>query len=233
MKDTILRARLQHLGMHGRRANHITALLRDRIHPVAVVANVKLRDHYAGVNGMAGYEYDELSGLFSKIKKGVKKVGKAVGKGVKTVVKKASGVAAAVAPIVPAAGVIAVTGSLLKAKDKKKKIKKQQKQLSASLAAGGTVAVPTPVTYEAEGLARGIAATGGSVMTTDIMRAMLAEQGIGMNSPQAQQLLSEVAAQGVESTPEGPSALPSWVVPVGAAVAVALLLPSLMGGRRR
>jgi len=59
-----------------------------------------------------------------------------------------------------------------------------------------------------------------------ILQQLLAQNGVGMASPQAQGLVGQVATQGVQQTAYGPptgsgSSLPSWLIPGGIAAVVA------------
>jgi len=58
--------------------------------------------------------------------------------------------------------------------------------------------------------------------TAALMQQMLAAQGANLTSPSATQLLADIAANGVAASPNGPSSLPSWLIPAGVA-AVALI----------
>jgi hypothetical protein len=65
-----------------------------------------------------------------------------------------------------------------------------------------------------------------SATSGGILSQLLAQEGIGMSSPAAQGVVSQVAQQGVTQTAYGPPAgsgskLPSWVVPAGVAAVVA------------
>lgn len=61
-----------------------------------------------------------------------------------------------------------------------------------------------------------------------LLQQLLQQQGANFNSPGATQLLADIAANGVSATSQGPSSLPSWLLPVGLAGAalVTILLMS-------
>ena len=59
--------------------------------------------------------------------------------------------------------------------------------------------------------------------TAALLQQMLAAQGANMVSPSATQLLADIAANGVEASPQGPSSLPTWVVPVGIAAVIGVI----------
>lgn len=296
MLDTQLRARLIKLGMPASKASRTTALIRDRVHPVAVVALSKMQDHRRGAQGMSGYEYDEMAGLFKKalrrvkaplslarkavalaprpgnvlmmartpadilsdvgmgklnLKKAIKKIGKELKpknllheathplSHIKRSTRLSAPVLRVAAPIVTAINPLigaavtagAVAGTALEQQRKKKKLKAQ---LSQALAEGGTVPVPPVVTTEAEAVAADAINREEPIDTLSLMQQLLKQQGGGsLTSPEAQQLLSDVAAEGVETTTAGPSSLPSWLLPAAAAVfGLAIVLPHRGKGRR-
>jgi hypothetical protein len=63
--------------------------------------------------------------------------------------------------------------------------------------------------------------------TAGILQSLLSRQGTNMVSPESQQILSDVAAEGVEATPAGPSKLPGWVIPAGIGVGGLLLFMAM------
>lgn len=305
MKDTELRARLLRLGMTPDMADRTTALIRDKVHPVAAVAEYKMRDHLAGMSmlegmGLAGldpedavaaldeygYVVDGTSGLLKKVKKVAKKVVKTVGKA-----------AAVVAPVLPVAAVVAggvalatkskgggVDASMRSSKKtgkvpytsmspdqlaaekarvaaeiaRGKDVKQNSKNLanldilisnaqaaaqppapavpaisdvSSSVAPANAkrskkVRIPKTVDKAAGAVAAEAVQNGYPADTAALMQAMMAQQGTNMTSPQAQGVLQDVAAQGVEPTTAGPSSLPSWAIPAAiAAFGLAIVLP--------
>lgn len=243
MRDTELRNRLLELGMPARLADRTAAELRDRVHPVATVAALKVSDHLSGLAmqdaygtaGLAGYEVDPLSGLLKSIKKVAKKAVKAVGK-----------VASVVAPVVPVAAVVAVGAHLItKKKDKAEpaptvqtvveaapvptpaQAVKEQSALPIKRKVRKAVRVPAGTSREAAAVAAEAVQGGYPADTASLMQAMLAAGGTNMASPAAQAVLRDVATEGIIPTAEGPAALPGWVKPVGigvAALGVVLLL---------
>jgi hypothetical protein len=64
-----------------------------------------------------------------------------------------------------------------------------------------------------------------------LLQLLLAQQGANMTSPKATQLLADIAANGVAQTPQGPSSMPSWLLPVG--IAGAALLAILFIAKKR
>ena len=66
-------------------------------------------------------------------------------------------------------------------------------------------------------------------LTAGILRDLLARQGANFNSQPAQQIVADVAADGVEKTPAGPAAVPPYAWALGAGL-LALLI--LKGGKR-
>lgn len=59
--------------------------------------------------------------------------------------------------------------------------------------------------------------------TAALLQQLIAAQGANLTSPTASQLLADVAANGVAQTPEGPSSMPSWLLPVGIAAAIGVV----------
>jgi hypothetical protein len=294
MKDTELQSRLIKLGMPRDQASRTTAQIRDRIHPVAAVAAVQLREavainsHLAGL-GLSGMDIDDgtlgaLGGnLFKKIGQSLKKVVKTVAKvaavipgpwmipamaitaGAAVYDKKQAG-KKAIAKAATASGMttkdykLAVAAenaaskanaAMLKAnamppgKKKDKALAAAAKlaakaataatkagvTLSAQVAAGTTVVPPAVAASAADVVAASLQAAtasggAGAVSTTpaDFMQDQLAAQGMNFNSPAAQGVLNDVAAEGVEQTPAGPPA--DWIKPalIGAAALGALYL---------
>lgn len=252
MKDIELRSRLIDLGMSPARADGVTRQIRDVVHPVAVVAAEKMQDHAMGVLcaqqmpdvGMAGYELDQMSGLFKSVKKAVKKVGKTVG-------KVASKAATVLAPVVPYAAVAAAGIGVAKGIKSSKKAKKARKAETAAAAAAAAAAPPvdaaavpsveTPSSQLAQRnrarVPRKLVNTAGQVAAAAvqqgvpadpaaIMQALLANQGTNMVSPAAQSVVREVAQEGVEQTTAGPSSIPSWLLPaLAVGFGAAILLP--------
>jgi hypothetical protein len=223
-----------------------TAAAKMRDHGEALGAYMQ-----AGSAGLAGYETDELSGLLKKIKKGVKKVAKVVKK---VALPVAAIVAAPMTggASVAAYGAIksASIGKSASAAANEANIAMTNAAItntpvpteSAAAAAPvvGTTAtpnvsarigrqrrarVPKPIAdmagqVAAEGVQQGYPAD-----TAALMQAMLANQGTNMVSPAAQGIVSQAAAEGVQATPAGPSALPVWLIPAGLA---ALALPFIL-----
>lgn len=294
MKDTELQARLIKLGMPADQAARTTAQIRDRLHPVAVVASKQMREAVAINQKLAGLGYiGEISdetlgslegGTLSKIGKALKKVVKQVSKVAavipgpwmlpaaaatagfaardkKKATKKAIAAAAAASNMTPKeyklrlaadnadakAKAAALKAAALPPGKKKTKAEKAAAKLAAKAAkaatkagislseqvAAGAPAVPTAVVNEAANVAAAslqsaVSSGGGAaaVSTTpvDFMQDQLSAQGMNFSSPAAQGVLQDVAAEGVQATPEGPSPLPPWVLPVGAAVAIGALL---------
>jgi hypothetical protein len=146
------------------------------------------------------------------------------------------------------------------AKAEAKAAKKAGVSVSQQVAAGGSIAVPDAIASEAadvavnalETVAAGMSKkdirkakraakkagmvppiAGGDVPTDPaaFMQDMLANQGMNFSSGAAQGVLQDVAAQGVEETAEGPSALPSWAIPAG--IAAAVVGVALLASKRR
>jgi Sec-independent protein translocase protein TatA len=302
MKDTELRGRLIKLGMSPKRANAVAANIRDRIHPVAVVASNQLRDAVAinaQLNGL-GYTGDDINddmlgslegNIFKKLGKALKKVVKSVAKVAavipgpwqlpaaaitvgaavrdkKKASKKAIAAAAAESGMTPAqyklrlaadnaaskANAAALKAASLPPGKKKTKAEAAAAKLAAKAAAAaakagittstqvaqGATVVPAPIAAEAADVTASMlqnvaesGAGGGAVAQTpyDFMQSQLAAQGMNFNSPAAQDVLQDVAAQGVEATPGGPSALPPWVLP--AAIGVAALGAVMLLGKKK
>jgi hypothetical protein len=57
-----------------------------------------------------------------------------------------------------------------------------------------------------------------------LLQQLLAAQGANLNSPAAAQLLADIAANGVSATPNGPSSMPGWLLPVGLAGAALVVI---------
>lgn len=87
---------------------------------------------------------------------------------------------------------------------------------SGRLARGGQARVPRDIAQVADTLAAQTVATNGQVDVASLMQSMLANQGQNFVSPQAQDLLSQVAAEGVDPTGAAPASIP-WV-PIGIGV---------------
>jgi hypothetical protein len=69
-------------------------------------------------------------------------------------------------------------------------------------------------------------------MTAGILQTLLSTAGqANMVSPEARQIVADVAAQGVQQTPQGPSKLPAWVVP--ASIGAGALLLGVMFLKRK
>lgn len=69
------------------------------------------------------------------------------------------------------------------------------------------------------------------LVTAGLMQQLLSQGGANFTSPNATQLLADIAANGVEASPQGPpvaNALPSWALPVGLIGGGALLLVMLL-----
>lgn len=242
MKDTELRARLLQLGMTPAKADEFTRQIRDVLQPVATVAAARMAEHLGALEqfkrygdaGLSGYEIEGVSGLLKSIKK--------VAKGVVKVAKKVAAPIAAVAfaPVTGGAS-IAAYGAVKAAKIGKKasdNAVKAQLQIAAPQIA--EQAKVLPVTGSAPKtrpklVKRSVAQAGAQVAAQAVqqglpadpaalMQALLANQGASMVSPAAQSVVREAAAQGVEQTAAGPSALPSWALPVGIAAAGLLLV---------
>ncbi|MHB8414597.1 MAG: hypothetical protein ACYDB1_04320 [Acidiferrobacteraceae bacterium] len=106
--------------------------------------------------------------------------------------------------------------------------------MSSAVATQPNAMVSTPVVASGSALAQAVAPsyTGGAAapqsgVSASLLSQLLAQQGIGMSSPAAQQVVGQVASQGVTQTAYGPpagsgSGLPSWVVPAGIAGVVAV-----------
>lgn len=243
MKDYELQQRLMALGMAPSKAEQMTREIRDYYAPVASVTALKLQEHGEGMAGLAGYEYDQLSGLFKKVKKAVKKVAK----GAVKVVGTAAGI---VAPVLPVAAVVAGAAALVK--DKKKPAAPPVVAVEAPIAdaADKTASqlvkyqhdAPMASTQEVPGVQQLPSAAvpavsavqqGASPDVAEVLSYMLAQNaGANMQSPPAQQLVREVAAQGVEQTAAGPSPLPPWLLPAGIGAVVLVGVLAMRGGRR-
>jgi hypothetical protein len=69
-------------------------------------------------------------------------------------------------------------------------------------------------------------------MTAGILQTLLSNAGqANMVSPEARQIVADVAAQGVQQTPQGPSNLPAWVFP--ASIGAGALLLGVMFLKRK
>jgi hypothetical protein len=60
--------------------------------------------------------------------------------------------------------------------------------------------------------------------TAALLQQLISQQGANLTSPNATQLLADIAANGVSATPAGPSSMPSWLLPVGLAAAALLAI---------
>jgi hypothetical protein len=66
-----------------------------------------------------------------------------------------------------------------------------------------------------------------------ILQSLMSADGASMVSPDAQQLVSDVAAEGVTKTPAGPSSTPGWIIPLLLGIGgMIIILPGKKGGRR-
>jgi Glycine zipper len=75
------------------------------------------------------------------------------------------------------------------------------------------------------------ALTAQQLATAGLMQQLLSQGGANFTSANATQLLADIAANGVEASPQGPpitNALPSWLLPVGLIGGGALLLVMLL-----
>lgn len=261
MRDVELQNRLQRAGMDAKQAAHVTVLLRDRVHPIAELAVIKARDHLEGLAlfdagvGFAGldefgYEFDGTAGLFKKIGKAVKKVAKTA---VKVVKKVALPVVALVAAPVTGGASVAAYATLKSASIGKKASKRANaasiaqtnamitgdpvpQNLSADIKRKKRVKVPPDVSRASDAVARGLVTSGTDATGPADIAALMASMvggggGGGMSSPAGQSILQDVAQEGIEATPEGPKALPSWAIPVGAGVGVLALILMMKKGR--
>ena len=94
------------------------------------------------------------------------------------------------------------------------------------VAQGSTLAAQSLAVPVAPAYASPIAATPVNT-SANLLQSLLAQNGVGMTSYPAQNLVGQVAAQGVTQTAYGPapgsaSAMPSWLVPAGIAGVVAV-----------
>jgi hypothetical protein len=111
---------------------------------------------------------------------------------------------------------------------------------SVQLAVAGTATVPVSIAQQAALAAMNVQAgqtlpggplalSAAGLNTQQILTAQLLQQsvatnsGVNLTSPAAQNVLAQVATTGVQSTPAGPSSLPTWAIPVGFGVAGLLL----------
>lgn len=211
MTEAQLKARLVALGMNASQAGSLAQEIRRKILPVALLASERIQQHRDAMNGLAGYEYDELSGLFKKIKKAVKKVAKPISKA-----------AAIVAPVLPVAAVVAGGAALIARKKPK------------------AIAAPAPIAEASASVASQAVATGQGPDVAALMQQMIATQGMNMVSQPASTLMQEVASNGIQPEayaaasmpPPSAPAMPGWVTPVGIAAGGGLLLWLAMRGRR-
>lgn len=237
MKDTEFRSRLRALGMPAEEADDVTRQVRDRLQYVAAVADVKAQDHMAGLAaydefgdaGLAGYEYEPLAGIFKKIGKAVKKVGK---------------VALKVASVVPGplmvAAAVGTVGIGVAKNAKQKKANKKANAAAAAAAAAPqitpttsildatpapvtTLAVAPPIAQAADAVVSQAIAQNAPTDTASLLTQLLSNQGTNMVSQPAQQLMNDVAQQGIVPTAAGPSSLPPWALPAGIGAAALLV----------
>jgi hypothetical protein len=203
-----------------------------------------------GDAGLSGYEVDELSGLFKSIKKGVKKVGKVVKK---VALPVAAAVAApftggASLAVLATTGAVAAGTTLINARSQKKANKKltaalssapktppasimndpsvpqrQTGNLSERMGKYRHVKVPKPLAEAGTQVAAQALQQGYPADAAALISAMMANQGASMSSPAALDVVRQVAAEGVEQTSAGPSALPKWALPVGLGAGLLLL----------
>ncbi len=201
----------------------------------------------AGAAGLSGYETDELSGLLKSIKKVAKKAVKVVKKvalpvaalvaapmtggasvaaygAIKSAsVNKKSSKAANAANI--AMTNAAITGTPIPDAGSSPKTPPQEllTNVSKRLGRDGRARVPKPIADMSGKVAAEAVQQGYPSDPAALLQALLANQGTNMVSPAAQGIVQDVAAQGVQQTAEGPSALPVWALPA-AGIAVAALL---------
>lgn len=102
--------------------------------------------------------------------------------------------------------------------------------VSSAVATQQVAAVPSQVVNQATQLASQYPAPSVGAAPADtsagFLQQLLSQNGVGMTSPAAQNVVGQVAAQGVTQTAYGPppastSGLPSWLVPGGIAAVVA------------
>jgi hypothetical protein len=92
--------------------------------------------------------------------------------------------------------------------------------------ANPTTGVPSTLSVTSQ-LPAQVALTPQQDSTAGLMQNMLASSGANFTSPDATQLLADVAANGVEATPAGPpitGSIPIWAIAGGAALVLILLL---------
>jgi hypothetical protein len=99
----------------------------------------------------------------------------------------------------------------------------QTENLSEKIGKYRRVKVPKPLAEIGSQVATQAVQQGYPADPASLISAMLANQGTNMVSPAARDVVSQVAAQGIEQTPAGPSALPSWALPVGAGALVLVM----------
>ncbi len=102
--------------------------------------------------------------------------------------------------------------------------------VSSAVATQPVAGVPSQIVAQASAVAGqaspAISSANSQSTTSSILSQMLAQNGVGMSSPAAQQVVSQIAAQGVTQTSYGPSAAasgaPSWLIPAGIVGIIAL-----------
>ena len=96
--------------------------------------------------------------------------------------------------------------------------------LSEKIGRQRRVKVPKPLANTAGQIAAQALEQNYPADTTALITAMLQNQGTGMASAQARDVVAQVAEQGVEQTDAGPSALPKWALPAAGAAVLLLIM---------